>query len=122
MYIGMGGVTEAQTDELILVDAYGKVTDVLVSKVHVSGAIVKQFYINEDETIVVITLKPTTSASIPLSNFTQFTGYRIDETYKVMNGKFVLSKTQKYKERVYTYQQLVAKNYNLWDGNELPIN
>lgn len=65
-----------------------------------------------------ITLKPTTSASIPLSNFTQFTGYRIDETYKVMNGKFVLSKTQKYNERVYTYQQLLAKNYNLWDGNE----
>lgn len=122
MYIGMGGVTEAQTDELILVDAYGKVTDVLVSKVHVSGAIVKQFYINEDETIVVITLKPTTSASIPFSNFTQFTGYRIDETYKVMNGKFVLSKTQKYKERVYTYQQLVAKNYNLWDGNEQIVN
>ena len=44
MYIGMEGVTEAQTDELILVDTYGKVTDVLVSKVNVSGAIVKQFY------------------------------------------------------------------------------
>ena len=121
MYVRMGGVTDTQTDELILVNFSGNVTDVLVSKVHVSGAIVKQFYINADETVVVISLKPTTSVSIPIDNFTKFSGYRVDETYKVVNGKFVLSKTQKYAEREYTFQQLVDEDYNLWDGGEQPV-
>ena len=121
MYVRMGGVTDTQTDELILVNFSGNVTDVLVSKVHVSGAIVKQFYINADETVVVISLKPTASVSIPIDNFTKFSGYRVDETYKVVNGKFVLSKTQKYAEREYTFQQLVDEDYNLWDGGEQPV-
>lgn len=118
----LGGNIDNLTDELILVDKNYNVTDALVAKVYAfPGTIVKQYYINEDGSIVVITLKPVSSASLSMLGFTQFAGQRIDETYKVVNGKFALVSTRKYKEKVYTYSQLSSKTYNLWDGNEQPV-
>ena len=118
----LGGNIDNLTDELILVDKNYNVTDALVAKVYAfPGTIVKQYYINEDGSIVVITLKPVSSASLSMLEFTQFTGQRIDETYKVVNGKFALVSTRKYKEKVYTYSQLSSRTYNLWDGNEQPV-
>ena len=118
----LGGNIDNLTDELILVDKNYNVTDALVTKVYAfPGTIVKQYYINEDGSIVVITLKPVSSASLSMLEFTQFIGQRIDETYKVVNGKFALVSTRKYKEKVYTYSQLSSKTYNLWDGNEQPV-
>lgn len=118
----LGGNIENLTDELILVDKSYNVTDALIAKVYAfPGTIVKQYYIKEDGSIVVITLKPVSSSSLSMLGFTQFTGQRIDETYKVVDGKFVLVSTRKYKEKVYTYSQLSLKTYNLWDGNEQPM-
>ena len=105
----LGGNIDNLTDELILVDKNYNVTDALVAKVYAFPS------------IVVITLKPVSSASLSMLEFTQFTGQRIDETYKVVNGKFALVSTRKYKEKVYTYSQLSSKTYNLWDGNEQPV-
>ena len=103
LVVNLGNNIDYQTDELVLVDKNYNVTDALVAS------------------IVVITLKPVSSASLSMLEFTQFTGQRIDETYKVVNGKFALVSTRKYKEKVYTYSQLSSKTYNLWDGNEQPV-
>lgn len=122
LVVNLGNNIDYQTDELVLVDKNYSVTDALVAKVYAfPGTIVKQYYINEDGSIVVITLRPVSSASLSMLGFTQFTGQRIDETYKVVNGKFALVSTRKYKEKVYTYSQLSSKTYNLWDGNEQPV-
>ena len=122
LVVNLGNNIDYQTDELVLVDKNYNVTDALVAKVYAfPGTIVKQYYINEDGSIVVITLKPVSSASLSMLEFTQFTGQRVDETYKVVNGKFALVSTRKYKEKVYTYSQLSSKTYNLWDGNEQPV-
>ena len=108
LVVNLGNNIDYQTDELVLVDKNYNVTDALVAKVYAFP-------------IVVITLKPVSSASLSMLEFTQFTGQRIDETYKVVNGKFALVSTRKYKEKVYTYSQLSSKTYNLWDGNEQPV-
>lgn len=55
-------------------------------------------------------------------NGINFVGNRIDCTYNVENGKFVLKKEEKYADKIYTYELLSDENYNLWNGNEQLLN
>lgn len=113
------------TEELLLTDENGKILDVLVGKIMTdSGVIVKQFYIKKNCEIVVISLEPEDEeTSIPIDKeLISFNGKRIDRTYKVEKGKFVLKNEKPYDLYGYYYQLLADETYDLWNGRENSAN
>lgn len=121
--INFGGMTEMQTDVLVSVDSDGNILDAL--EVAVGYVYIKQYRILADGQIIVTTIKPKQEASILFENFNSsdsFVGNRIDCTYIVEKGKFVLKKEQKYADKTYTYELLSDYNYRLWDGDEQLLN
>lgn len=121
--INWGGYTDEQTDILVSVDSDGNILDTL--EVAVGYVYIKQFRILADGQIIVTTIKPKQEASILFEDFNSsdsFVGNRIDCTYIVDNGKFVLKKQQKYADKTYTYELLSDYNYRLWDGDEHLLN
>ena len=121
--VNFGGMTEMQTDVLVSVDAEGNILDTL--EVRVGWVYIKEYRILADGQIVVTTIKPKQETSILFEDFysfDSFVGNRIDCTYHVENGKFVLKKEEKYADKTYTYELLSDKNYNLWEGNEQLLN
>ena len=109
----------SRTHILVSVDSDGNVLDTL--EVAVMGMVcIKEYRILTDGQIIVTTIKPKQEESIPLdfAPFEPFVGNRIDCTYIVENGKFVLKKEQRYADRTYTYELLSDGDSKLWDGNE----
>ena len=109
----------SRTHILVSVDSDGNVLDTL--EVAVMGKVcIKEYRILTDGQIIVTTIKPKQEESIPLdfAPFEPFVGNRIDCTYIVENGKFVLKKEQRYADRTYTYELLSDGDSKLWDGNE----
>ena len=117
--IKMGGRFR-RTDVLVSVDSDGNVLDTL--EVAVSWVHIKEYRILTDGQIIITTIKPKQEESIPFVNFAPFVGNRIDCTYIVENGKFILKKQQKYADKTYTYELLSDKTYKLWNGNEQLLN
>lgn len=116
-------MTEMQTDVLVSVDSDGNILDAL--EVAVGYVYIKQYRILADGQIIVTTIKPKHEASILFENFNSsdsFVGNRIDCTYIVEKGKFVLKKEQKYADKTYTYELLSDCNYRLWNGDEQLLN
>ena len=111
----------SRTDLLVSVDSDGNILNTL--EVAVMGKVcIKEYRILTDGQIIVTTIKPKQEESIPFVNFAPFVGNRIDCTYIVENGKFILKKQQKYADKIYTDELLSVENYNLWDGNEQLLN
>lgn len=85
------------------------------------GIPIKQYRIDSGALVIVSVLEPISAESIPLDSFTQFKGNRVDYTYRIVDEKFTLVAKRKFEERVYTKAQLSSRTYNLWDGNEQPV-
>lgn len=120
--VKFGGFTETKTDVLVSVDSDGNILDTLevaVSWIHIH---IKEYRILIDGQIIVTTIKPKQEESIPFVNFAPFVGNRIDCTYIVENGKFVLKKEQKYADKTYTIELLSGSKYRLWNGDEQLLN
>ena len=120
--VNFGGATDYVTDVLVAVDDEGNILDTLECTVAQPFVYIKQYRILADGQIVVTSIKPKQEASIPFVKFSPFVGNRIDCTYIVDNGKFVIEKVQRYADNTYTYELLSDKYYNLWDGNEQLLN
>ena len=121
--VNFGGFTDSKTDVLASVDSDGNILDTL--EVAVGYVYIKQYRILADGQIIVTTIKPKQEASILFEDFNSsdsFVGNRIDCTYIVDNGKFVLKKQQKYADKTYTYELLSDYNYRLWNGDEQLLN
>lgn len=115
--VSFGGVTDWMTDVLVIVDASGKMLDSLEANVwYFPGIPIRQYRIDSGALVIVSVLEP-----VSLDSFTQFKGNRVDYTYRIVDGKFTLVAKRKFKERVYTKAQLSSKTYNLWDGDEQPV-
>lgn len=84
---------------------------------------IKQWRIDEEQTIIVTWLKLISSDPISaFSNFSTVDAQRLDSYYKVdTNGKFQHTKQVKYKPQSYTQAYLADKTKNIWDGNEIPL-
>ena len=120
--VSFGGVTDWMTDVLVIVDASGKILDSLEANVwYFPGIPIKQYRIDSGALVIVSVLEPISAESIPLDSFTQFKGNRVDYTYRIVDEKFTLVAKRKFEERVYTKAQLSSRTYNLWDGNEQPV-
>lgn len=120
--VSFGGVTDWRTDVLCTTTSSGQVLNTIEGTVMFYPYIaIKQFRINSQNQIIITTIKPTSTTSIPLSDFTSFTGYRQDITYKVSaQGLFEQVSVQKYRPKTYTRSYLENKSINLWQGNEIP--
>lgn len=127
LVVTLGGVTDYKTDVLLVVTPDGQIYDQLLVGVMTVGRKgeyipVVQYKITEDAKIIVYRLYPTDSKSIPLGTFTSFTANRYDTTYEIgSDGKFKQIKITKFRPRTYSREKLVDLNYNIWDGNEIPL-
>lgn len=88
------------------------------------GAIIpKQWQISDDLKVTVYQIKPTSCAPL---RFDQNISYpinarRIDRTYQIgQDGRFSLLQTITYQPRDYSLNQFASKDYNIWQGDEIP--
>jgi hypothetical protein len=98
----------------------GTIVSTLIGTVMGRASYVKQFRINEYNEIIVTSIVPTSTVSIPFETFTSFEGTRHDITYSIdASGQFVEeSKGRIYGSRVYTRSYLEDESVNLWEGGE----
>ena len=123
--IEFGGATCYLKDVLVLLNKDGQISDTLEGCVGFcldDWFYAKQYRIMSDGSIIVTVLEPVQETSVPFKTFKQVYAHRVDYTYKVVNDKFFLDKTQKYVAKTYTYELLANENYNLWNGNEQLLN
>jgi hypothetical protein len=120
LVVSFGGVTEWRTDVICVVTPSGQVLSTLECAIRVADIYVKQFRINEYNEIIVTSIIPTDTVSIPFETFTSFEGKRQDITYSIdASGQFVEeSKGRIYGSRVYTRSYLEDESVNLWEGGE----
>ena len=127
LLVSFGNATDWLTDVLCVVSPAGQVLSTL--EVTISGeAFVRQFRINAQNQIIVTTLHPTSTTSVPLNSFPSFHGQRRDVTYVInAQGQFVQISKQFFQPRTYTREELVQDDSdegtttpNLWEGNETP--
>ena len=104
----------SKSEALITINKNGKLLDTLEVAAGYKFMYMKQYRILEDKRIVVTSLKPKQKESIPVCEFGSFTGHRVDCTYKVENGKFVLENEQVFKDQVYTEKCLSNPYVNIW--------
>ena len=113
------GVSDYRTDVLCVVNPSGQILSTLEVAViyYTSGDIaIKQFRIDAQGRIIVSTIVPTSTTSIPFTTFTSFTGYRKDVTYSVnAQGKFVQVSSQTFPSKTYTRSYLENRDINIWD-------
>lgn len=110
-----GGATDWNATVLISVDKDGVIKSTLEVGYSWAWIAPKQFQITKDCKVIVSTLTPVSSASLPFNSFTQFEGYITDVTY-VLNtsGVFVKESTSTRDRRVYTRAELDTKTFNLF--------
>ena len=125
LMINFGGVTDWRTDILLSVTTEGKILDqmpvaVMIYTLDITP--VMQYRITSDAKIIVSRLVPTSDTSISLYDITSFTANRVDKTYVVdENGKFKLTDTVIYRTETYTAAMLDSPDYNIYDGDEIPM-
>ncbi|MGV8090417.1 MAG: hypothetical protein AB2L24_00945 [Mangrovibacterium sp.] len=114
--VSFGGVTDWRTDVICSVSSTDQILGTLEVAVRVTDVWVKQFRINAQNQIIVTTIKPTSTTSIPFGTFTSFSGYRQDITYSVNSqGQFVQESVQTYPTQTYTRSYLKDRSINLWE-------
>lgn len=113
---GYGG---DETQMLCVVNSNGTIINTLEGTVMGADAYVKQFRITAQNQIIVTSIKPTSTTSIPFETFRYFVGYRQDITYSInAQGQFVQNSVQTYQPKVYTHSYLGREDINLWEGGE----
>lgn len=117
--VNFGGATEHITSVLVSVNKNGELLDTLEVEAGWIPLYVKQYRILANGKIVVTSIKPKQKESIPFHHFGSFVGNRIDCTYRVEDGKFILEKEQVFDEQTYTEELLKKSDFNLWYDNIL---
>ena len=113
---GYGG---DETQILCVVNSNGTILSTLEGTIMGKDVYVKQFRVPAQGKVIVTTIKPTSTTSIPFETCSNFSGYRQDITYTInAQGQFIQSSVQTYKSKTYTSTYLSNKNINLWEGGE----
>ncbi len=109
------------THVLCVVNPDGTIVSTLDGTISGAEVYVKQFRINAQNKIIVTTIHPETTISIPFKTFTSFVGGRRDIAYSVnAQGQFVQESIVVYKSKTYTRSYLEDESVNLWEGGEIP--
>jgi hypothetical protein len=120
LIVSFGGATDWRTDVACVISPSGQVLSTVEVAVCVMDVWVKQFRIDPQNQIIVTTIVPSSTTSIPFGTFTSFTGIREDITYSInAQGQFVQNSIQTYQPKTYTRSYL-AGIANLWIGQEAP--
>ena len=115
LVVSFGGATDWRTDVMCVVNSSGQVLSTLEVTVNVMDVFVKQFRITAQNQIIVTTIKPTSTTSIPFNNFTSFSGYRQDITYSInTQGQFVQGSVQTFPTQTYSRSTLADRSVELW--------
>lgn len=110
-----------ETITLSVVNSDGIITSSLLASVTGIDAYVKQCRIISQNQIIVTTIMPYVTTSIPFDNLTSFNGHRRDITYSINDqGQFVQTSVQNYYGKTYPRAYLEDLSINLWDGGEMP--
>ena len=117
--IHFGGSTHLRTVVLITINANGEILDSLEVESGFETVYIKQFRILEDGKVIVTSIKPKQQESIPYNGFKSFVGNRVDCTYRLERGKFILEGERVFEEQTYEEELLEKKNFNLWYDNIL---
>jgi hypothetical protein len=117
--IHFGGVTYLSTTVLITINANGEILDSLEVESGFETVYIKQFRILENGKVIVTSIKPKQQESIPYNGFKSFVGNRVDCTYRVERGKFILEGEHVFEEQTYEEELLEKDNFNLWYDNIL---
>lgn len=117
--VHFGDITDYTTIVLVSAHKNGMILDTLEVEAGFGSTFIKQYRILKNGKIVVTSIKPKQKESIPFYNFGSFVGNRIDCTYRVEDGKFILEKEQVFDEQTYTEKLLRRENFNIWYDNIL---
>ena len=117
--IHFGGATYLSTSVLITINANGEILDSLEVESGFETVYIKQFRILDDGKVIVTSIKPKQQESIPYNGFKSFVGNRVDCTYRVERGKFILEGERVFEEQTYEEKLLEKDNFNLWYDNIL---
>jgi len=82
--VSFGDTYDNRTDVLCLVDANGNILDKMEGRITVNGLTVKQYQMTSNG-MTIYRVVPTSAASLPFNNITNFSGY-ITKTGFVVNG------------------------------------
>ena len=117
--IHFGAATYLSTSVLITINANGEILDSLEVESGFETVYIKQFRILDDGKVIVTSIKPKQQESIPYNGFKSFVGNRVDCTYRVERGKFILEGERVFEEQTYEEKLLEKDNFNLWYDNIL---
>ena len=132
MLISLNDTGDFWTSILASVDPDGNIEDYIDARVigsaflnvgaHSQTAAIMQYRIAANGDVIISRIVPTSTTSIPLDDLKDFHGYRQDTTYRLdQNGKFQIINTVKFVPQLYTAQMMSAQDYNVWNGNETPV-
>jgi len=117
--VDYSSVSEHSTSVLYLTDETGEVLDRLEVEVWCTPFPAMNYAISATGVVTTYRLVPT--AGDPYFwTFNSFVGKRVDKTYSIENGKFVLKSTKEYLEQTYTREMLdkEPRRYFIWNGHE----
>lgn len=125
LYVSLNDPGDFWTWILTSVDSDGNITDYIdacvMSDSEYGSATIMQYRIATNGDVIISRIVPTSSASIPLGDLTDFHGCRQDTTYRLdQDGKFQIVETIRFIPQLYTAQMLSAADYHVWNGNEMP--
>ena len=119
--VSFGGPTHMRSNVICVVSSSGQILSTLLGTVSFSLSTIKQFRINAQCQIIVSTITTASTVSIPLDNFTSFTGQRKDVTYSInANGQFVNVSEQLFQPKTYTHE-ILENELNICQGGEIPL-
>ena len=122
----MNDAGDFRTRILASVDPDGNINDFIDARITSASkygtAAIMQYRIAANGDVIISRIVPTSTTSIPLGDLKDFHGYRQDTTYRLdQNGKFQIINTVKFVPQLYTAQMISAQDYNVWNGNETPV-
>lgn len=126
LLISLNDAGDFRTRILASVDPDGNINDFIDARITSASkygtAAIMQYRITANGDVIISRIVPTSTTSIPLGDLKDFHGYRQDTTYRLdQNGKFQIINTVKFVPQLYTAQMISAQDYNVWNGNETPV-
>jgi hypothetical protein len=121
LIVSFGGVTDWRTDVACVINPSGQVLSTKEVAVCVMDVWVKQFRITAQNKIIVTSISPISTSSIPFGTFTSFEGSRSDFEYSInAQGQFEqpFFGGNIYNHRTYDRSYLTG-HVDLWNGKEV---
>ena len=116
------GESEFTTTTLATFKTNGELINFVESEICLGDVMIKQYSINSDMTVTLYSLQVTSLDNVDPFTFTSVTAQRKDTKYQIdSTGHFIQIEEKLYQPKNYTRTELENNNYNIWQGNEVPV-